>query len=127
VGLAFAQRYRINPLFVGLCIINGTNAGGFSLIAVYCNIVDGVLDRVGISVDPGQLFLWTFIASVVINAVAFILLGGPELRRRRRPRRQRRGLARLAWLAQVLADRLPANSIVTGKDGFRDTAAGALV
>lgn len=84
VGLAFAQRYRINPLLVGLCIINGTNAGGFSPIAVYYNIVDGVLDKVGISVDAGQLFLWTFIANVVINAVAFILLGGPELMRRGR-------------------------------------------
>ncbi|KQR64163.1 hypothetical protein LR392_06435 [Arthrobacter sp. AK04] len=84
VGLAFAQRYRINPLLVGLCIINGTNAGGFSPIAVYYNIVDGVLDKVGVSVDAGQLFLWTFIANVVINAVAFILLGGPELMRRGR-------------------------------------------
>lgn len=84
VGLAFAQRYRISPLLVGLCIINGTNAGGFSPIAVYYNIVDGVLEKIGISVDAGQLFLWTFIANVVINAVAFILLGGPELMRRGR-------------------------------------------
>lgn len=84
VGLAFAQRYRINPLLVGLCIINGTNAGGFSPIAVYYTIVDGVLDKVGVSVDPGPLFLWTFLANVVINAVAFVLLGGPELLRRGR-------------------------------------------
>lgn len=84
VGLAFAQRYRINPLLVGLCIINGTNAGGFSPIAVYFTIVNGVLHKVGISVDASQVFLWTFIANVIINAAAFILLGGPELMRRRR-------------------------------------------
>ena len=29
-------------------------------------------------------------------------------------------------VAQVLVDRLPADSVVTGKDGFRNTAAGAL-
>jgi di/tricarboxylate transporter len=84
VGLAFAQRYRINPLLVGPSIINGTNAGGFSPIAVYYNIVDGVLDEVGVTIDPGPLFFWTFGANVVINAVAFLLLGGPELLRRGR-------------------------------------------
>lgn len=84
VGLAFAQRYRINPLLVGLSILNGTNAGGFSPIAVYYNIVDGVLDNIGVTIDPGQLFLWTFIANVIINAAAFVLLGGLELLRRGR-------------------------------------------
>ena len=82
VALAFAQRYRINPLLVGLSIINGTNAGGFSPIAVYFNIVNGVLAKSGIAIDAGQLFLWTFVANVLINIVAFLLLGGPELVRR---------------------------------------------
>ncbi|MFL4473085.1 SLC13 family permease [Paeniglutamicibacter sp. MACA_103] len=84
VGLAFANRYRINPLLIGLSIINGTNAGGFSPIAVYFSIVDGVLDKIGVSIDAGQLFLWTFIANLLINAVAFFLLGGRELMRRAR-------------------------------------------
>jgi hypothetical protein len=29
-------------------------------------------------------------------------------------------------VAQVLVDRLPADSVITGKEGFRNTAAGAL-
>src|SRR5574337_305986 len=74
VGLAFAQRYRVSPLLVGLSIINGTNAGGFSPIAVYYSIVNGVLQTIKISVDPSQLFLWTFVANVVLNAAAFMIL-----------------------------------------------------
>ncbi|WP_417215506.1 SLC13 family permease [Arthrobacter sp.] len=84
VGLAFAQRYRISPLLMGLSIINGTNAGGFSPIAVYYSIVNGVLDSINVTVDAGQLFLWTFVANVVINAAAFMILGGPGLLRRGR-------------------------------------------
>ncbi|MCV7546192.1 SLC13 family permease [Micrococcus luteus] len=84
VGLAFAHRYRISPLLVGLSILNGTNAGGFSPIAVYYNIVDGVLKDIGITIDPAPLFFWTFVASLVLNLVAFFLLGGRELIKRGR-------------------------------------------
>lgn len=39
----------------------------------------------------------------------------------------RRGSAsRQLGVAQVLVDRFPADPVVTGKEGFRDTAAGAL-
>ncbi|MFW3385168.1 UNVERIFIED_CONTAM: SLC13 family permease [Kocuria sp. CPCC 205274] len=84
VGLAFAHRYRISPLLVGLSILNGTNAGGFSPIAVYYNIVDGVLKDIGITIDPAPLFFWTFVAALVLNLVAFFLLGGRELIKRGR-------------------------------------------
>ena len=84
LGLAFAHRYRINPLLVGLSIINGTNAGGFSPIAVYFTILKGALDKVGVPVDPAPVLLWTFVANVVINIGAFLLLGGRELMRRGR-------------------------------------------
>jgi len=84
IGLAFAHRYRINPLLVGLSIINGTNAGGFSPIAVYYTILKGALDQVGVPVDPAPVLLWTFVANVVINVGAFLILGGRELMRRGR-------------------------------------------
>lgn len=84
IGLAFAQRYRISPLLIGLSIINGTNAGGFSPIAVYFTIVDGALSQIGITVDPVGLFVWTFIASFILNVAAFLILGGPSLLRRGR-------------------------------------------
>ena len=30
IGMAFARRYNINPVLMGLMIINGATAGGFS-------------------------------------------------------------------------------------------------
>lgn len=82
VGLAFAVRYRINPLLVGLSILNGTNAGGFSPISVYFNIVDGVLGKSDIAVSAGSVFALTFVANLAINVVAFFILGGRSLLRR---------------------------------------------
>jgi di/tricarboxylate transporter len=82
VALAFAYRYRINPLLVGLCVLNGTNAGGFSPISVYFNIVDNVFAQSGVSIPPAPIFLFTFLANLALNTAAFFLLGGRELLRR---------------------------------------------
>lgn len=82
VGLAFAVRYRINPLLIGLSILNGTNAGGFSPISVYFNIVDGVLTKSGVEISAGPVFALTFIANLLLNVVMFFLLGGRSLIRR---------------------------------------------
>ncbi|MEU2246658.1 SLC13 family permease [Streptomyces sp. NPDC019224] len=83
IGLAFAQRYRIHPMLVGLSILNGANAGGFSPIAVYYTIVDGALDKGGIHVGAGGIFLATFLFSLALNLVAFTLFGGWKLLGRR--------------------------------------------
>ncbi|MDV6271464.1 SLC13 family permease [Rhodococcus globerulus] len=82
VGLAFAYRYKISPLLVGLSVLNGTNAGGFSPISVYFNIVDDVFGQSGVTLDPAPIFLLTFVANLMLNLVAFFLLGGGELLRR---------------------------------------------
>ncbi|MDV8024655.1 SLC13 family permease [Rhodococcus sp. IEGM 1330] len=82
VGLAFAYRYKISPLLVGLSVLNGTNAGGFSPISVYFNIVDEVFGQSGISLDPAPIFFFTFAANLVLNLAAFFMLGGTELLRR---------------------------------------------
>lgn len=79
LGLAFAKRNRINPLLMGLSILNGTNAGGFSPIAIYFTIVDGVLKEQGIQIDNLPVFVGTFIFNTVLNLVAFAFLGGPKL------------------------------------------------
>ncbi|WP_020112885.1 SLC13 family permease [Rhodococcus sp. 114MFTsu3.1] len=84
VGLAFAYRYKISPLLVGLSVLNGTNAGGFSPISVYFNIVDDVFGQSGVTLDPAPIFLLTFVANLVLNLAAFFLLGGRELLRRGR-------------------------------------------
>ncbi|MBF6672991.1 SLC13 family permease [Glutamicibacter sp. FBE19] len=124
VGLAFAQRYRISPLLVGLSIINGTNAGGFSPIAVYYSIVKGVLDKIGITVDPGPIFLWTFVANVIINLVAFLILGGPALLRRGQEADSERSASGNAvqaapWDAQKITTVVLMLGILVGALGFK--------
>lgn len=88
LGLAFARKNKINPLLMGLSILNGTNAGGFSPVAVYFSIVDGVLQGQGIEVDNLPIFVGTFIFNAVLNLIAFVILGGPKLFRQDRSKEQ---------------------------------------
>jgi di/tricarboxylate transporter len=76
IGIALAARHRINPLLVGLSIINGTNAGGFSPISVYYTIVAGGLGEAGVQVSPLPVFLATFLFNLALNAAAVTILGG---------------------------------------------------
>lgn len=76
LALAFARSHKISPLLMGLSILNGTNAGGFSPIAVYWIIVDGVLDKNHIAVDNTPVFIWTFVINLLLNMGAFAIFGG---------------------------------------------------
>lgn len=80
VGLALAARYKINPVLVGVSILNGTNAGAFSPIAIYYNIIAEALDKVGLQLDAGPVFLATFVVNTLLNVAAFVVFGGMKLR-----------------------------------------------
>ena len=43
VGMGFAVRHRINPVLMGLSIINGASAGGFSPLSIFGVITNGVV------------------------------------------------------------------------------------
>jgi Na+/H+ antiporter NhaD/arsenite permease-like protein len=79
IGMAFAHKNKINPLLMGLSIINGANAGGFSPVAVYYVIISGTLERFGFPVDPVPMFLWTFVGSFLINIIAYVMFDGLKL------------------------------------------------
>lgn len=83
VGLSFAARYRINPLLMGLLIINGASAGGFSPIGVFGVITNGVVEREHLASDPGLLWASSFLFNAALSVVVFVLFGGRELLRRR--------------------------------------------
>ena len=85
IGMGFAIRNKINPVLMGLSIVNGTNAGGFSPVAVYYLIVSGVLEGQGIELDAVPMFIATAIGSLIINVVAFFVFGGRSLIRQSRP------------------------------------------
>lgn len=84
IGMAFAQKNRINPLLMGLSIINGTNAGGFSPIAVYYTIISAAIRNLGFDVEPLPIFVWTFIGSFLLNIIVYFMFDGMKLIRRDR-------------------------------------------
>jgi di/tricarboxylate transporter len=83
IGMGFAVRYKINPLMMGLMIINGASAGGFSPISIFGSITNGVVDNAGLPGNPTLLFLASFVFNTAISLVAFFAWGGRDLLRRR--------------------------------------------
>nr|WP_202553217.1 SLC13 family permease [Streptomyces sp. SID4936] len=83
IGMGFAVRYRINPVLLGLFIINGASAGGFSPISIFGSITNGVVSRNDLPGNPMLLFASSFVFNALLSAVVFFLFGGRELIGRR--------------------------------------------
>ncbi|MCO1580663.1 SLC13 family permease [Crossiella sp. SN42] len=81
IALGFAAKYKINPLLIGIMVVHGAQAGGFSPISVYGAIVNGLVDKNGLPGSPVTVFLASLIANLVIAVAAFVLLGGLRLPR----------------------------------------------
>ena len=43
IALGFAGRYHINPLLMGMFVVHGAQAGGFSPISIYGTITNSVM------------------------------------------------------------------------------------
>ena len=83
VALGFAYRYRINPLLMGLMVIHGAQAGGFSPISIYGSITNGIVEDADLESSPLTLMLTSIVFNLAIALIAFFLLGGPRLLRRK--------------------------------------------
>ncbi len=83
IGIGFALQYGINPLLVGLMIINGATAGGFSPISVFGSIVNGVVERNDLAENALLLFVSSFVFNLLLSVVVFFLFGGRKLLTRR--------------------------------------------
>ena len=79
VGINFARKHGINPLLMGLMIITGTTAGGFSPISIFGTITNGVVERNDLPSSPLTLFLATFLYNVALAVIAYFLFGGRKL------------------------------------------------
>jgi di/tricarboxylate transporter len=79
IGMGFAVRYRINPLLMGLMIINGATAGGFSPISIFGSITNGVVERNDLDGSPLILFLASLIFNIILGIITFVIFGGREL------------------------------------------------
>ena len=88
IALGFAAKYGINPLMMGLLVIHGAQAGGFSPISIYGGITNTIVMRAGLPLNE----LFTFFASLGVNfaVVSFaVLFHGRAQAARRKGRRLR--------------------------------------
>jgi di/tricarboxylate transporter len=83
IALGFAVTYGINPVLMGLLVVNGASAGGFSPISVFGSIVNGVVERNNLEENAMLLFLSSFVFNLGLSIVVFMLFGGRNLLRRR--------------------------------------------
>ncbi len=83
IALGFAGRYRINPLLMGMLVVHGAQAGGFSPISIYGTITNSVMRENDLPVNEIALFLISLVVNLLIAVVLFVVLGGRELMSRR--------------------------------------------
>jgi len=74
--LRFSQRYKISPLLMGLVVIHGAQAGGFSPISIYGGITNQVVDRAGLPRNDLALFLASFFFNLGVAVLIFFLFRG---------------------------------------------------
>jgi di/tricarboxylate transporter len=83
IALSFGLTYGINPVLMGLMVVNGATAGGFSPISVFGSIVNGVVERNDLAENATLLFVSSFVFNALLSVVVFFMFGGRELLRRR--------------------------------------------
>jgi hypothetical protein len=85
IALGFAIQYGSNPLLMGLMVVNGATAGGFSPISVFGGIVNGVVERNDLAENAMLLFVSSFVFTLGLSATVFGIFGGRHLLERRVP------------------------------------------
>jgi di/tricarboxylate transporter len=79
IALGFAAQYRISPLMMGLMVIHGAQAGGFSPISIYGGITNGVVEAAGLPLNEMVTFAASFVVNFVVAIGLFVSLGGRRL------------------------------------------------
>lgn len=79
VALGFAFQYRLNPVMMGLMVIHGAQAGGFSPISIYGGITNQIVGKAGLPFAPTSLFLSSFFFNLAIAVLVFVIFGGAKV------------------------------------------------
>ena len=79
IALGFAGRYGISPLMMGMFVVHGAQAGGFSPISIYGTITNSVMADAGLPSSEITVFLSSLLVNTAMAAVLFVLLGGRKL------------------------------------------------
>jgi di/tricarboxylate transporter len=83
IALGFAGRHRISPLLMGMLVVHGAQAGGFSPISIYGVITNSVMAENDLPVNEGAIFFTSLLINLAIAIALFFALGGRELMSRR--------------------------------------------
>ncbi|WP_210648908.1 SLC13 family permease [Nocardioides sp. SYSU D00065] len=79
IALGFAGRYGISPLMMGMFVVHGAQAGGFSPISIYGVITNSVMEDAGLPSSEITVFLASLVVNTVMAAILFVALGGRRL------------------------------------------------
>jgi di/tricarboxylate transporter len=83
IALGFAGRYGISPLMMGMFVVHGAQAGGFSPISIYGTITNSVMEEAGLGTTPLVIFFSSLVVNTVMAAILFVVLGGRKLMKMR--------------------------------------------
>ena len=83
IALGFAGRYKINPLMMGMFVVHGAQAGGFSPISIYGLITNSAMEDAGLPTSEVLIFLASLVVNAIMALILFVVLGGRELMSRR--------------------------------------------
>ena len=79
IALGFALKYSISPLLMGLMVIHGAQAGGFSPISIYGGITNRIVAKAGLPLNEIATFLASFGVNLAVAVLLFFALGGRKL------------------------------------------------
>ena len=79
IALGFAGRYKISPLMMGMFVVHGAQAGGFSPISIYGTITNSVMEENGLPSSEMTIFLSSLVVNLVMAGILFFVLGGRQL------------------------------------------------
>jgi di/tricarboxylate transporter len=79
IALGFAGRYGISPLMMGMLVVHGAQAGGFSPISIYGTITNSVMSANDLPNSELVIFFSSLVVNLIIALVLFLVLGGRAL------------------------------------------------
>jgi di/tricarboxylate transporter len=79
IALGFAGRYGISPLMMGMFVVHGAQAGGFSPISIYGTITNSTMKSAGLPNSEIVIFLSSLFINLILAAILFVVLGGRKL------------------------------------------------
>lgn len=115
IALGVAFRYHISPLLMGLMVVHGAQAGGFSPISIYGGITNGVVQQAGLPLSAMTTFAASFFVNAAVAGILFMVLGGRSLMS-----------ARLDGIEPVNVPHVEIARAATGPQIFGDSEAQAL-